>query len=102
MLAAAEPVTVDEAYAAPLPASEPEEPFVEPEPAVEPEPQAEEVRDADWGYVPMSEWGDEIDGWLFASLQLWRFAKVTQLCFPKLTQVVCCPFSKGCRLTSAP
>ncbi|MGH2971198.1 MAG: Rne/Rng family ribonuclease [Gaiellaceae bacterium] len=34
------------------------------EPVLEPEPQAEEsaTQEEEWGYVPMSEWGDEIDG----------------------------------------
>jgi ribonuclease G len=50
--------------AAAEPAVEPApEPTSEPEPVLEPEPLAEvsAAQEEEWGYVPMSEWGDEIE-----------------------------------------
>jgi len=40
------------------------EPMAEPEPVLEPEPEAEKsaAQEDEWGYVPMSEWGDEFQG----------------------------------------
>ncbi|HET7571703.1 MAG TPA: Rne/Rng family ribonuclease [Gaiellaceae bacterium] len=62
--AADEPAPADEAEAEPEPALE-AEPLPEPEPEVEPEPAPSANGDGEpegeWGYVPMSEWLDEID-----------------------------------------
>jgi len=40
------------------------EPMAEPEAVLEPEPEAEKsaAQEDEWGYVPMSEWGDEFQG----------------------------------------
>ncbi len=56
--------TVSENGSEPEPAAEPEaEPEVH-EPVLQPEEAAEvtATQEEEWGYVPMSEWGDEIDG----------------------------------------
>ena len=48
----------------PEPAAEPETEPEAHEPVLQPEPAAEvtATQEEEWGYVPMSEWGDEIDG----------------------------------------
>jgi ribonuclease G len=62
------PTTVSENGSEPEPAAESEaKPEAEPEahePVLQPKPAAEvtATQEEEWGYVPMSEWGDEIDG----------------------------------------
>jgi ribonuclease G len=58
-----EPATLPSLEAEPEPAAESEpEAEVEPETAPEPEPEAADAgsENGDWGYVPMSEWGDDL------------------------------------------
>jgi ribonuclease G len=52
-----EPDPEPEAAEAPEPVVE-----LEPEPEAEPEAETPAAQDEDWGYVPMSEWGDEFQG----------------------------------------